>query len=154
MQINHCTEQQLDTLSTMFNEYRIFYEYPSDLALARAFIAQNLQENRAKIFLLIDDDGVPVGFCQLYPAICSLALRPYYYLSDLYTVQTARRKGYARYLMNYISAHFSKEGAQRLSLDTAKTNTQAQRLYESLGYVREDVYLTYHQILPVEAKSG
>jgi ribosomal protein S18 acetylase RimI-like enzyme len=53
--------------------------------------------------------------------------------------------------MNYITDHFSREGAQRLTLDTATTNLIAQSLYESLGYEREEVFITYHQMLTTPA---
>ena len=153
MQFIHCTEAHLETLAELFNDYRIFYEQASDVPASRAFIKQNLEEKRSRIVMLLDDAGTPVGFSQLYPAICSLAMRPYYYLSDLYVTQSARKNGYARALMNYITDQFSQEGAQRLTLDTATTNTIAQSLYESLGYEREEVYITYHQMLknPVPA---
>jgi ribosomal protein S18 acetylase RimI-like enzyme len=147
MQVIHCTAAQLDILAELFNNYRIFYEQTNDLAASRAFIEQNLAQQRAKIFLLLDDAGTPVGFSQLYPAICSLAMRPYYYLSDLYIAKSARQKGHARYLMKYITDYFTKKGAQRLTLDTATSNKIAQSLYESLGYKHEEAYITYHQTL-------
>jgi ribosomal protein S18 acetylase RimI-like enzyme len=147
MQVIHCTEAQLDVLSALFNDYRIFYEQASDLPACRAFIQQNLRQNRSKIFLLLDDQGQAVAFSQLYPAVCSISMRPYHYLSDLYTTPSTRKSGYARHLMNHITEHFTREGAQRLTLDTATTNKIAQGLYESLGYQREEVYITYHQVL-------
>ncbi|MGP3505145.1 GNAT family N-acetyltransferase [Paracidovorax citrulli] len=147
MQVIHCTLEQLDAIAGLFNEYRIFYEKDNDLAASRAFIQANLQEKRSEIFLLLDDNRQPAGFSQLYPATCSLSMRPYYYLSDLYMAKTCRQKGYARYLMNHITDHFSKAGAQRLTLDTATSNRAAQSLYESLGYEREEVYITYRQLL-------
>jgi len=152
MKVIQCSEAQLDILTELFNEYRIFYEQPGNLAVCRSFIKKNLQQNRSNIFLLFDDDGIPVGFSQLYPAICSLSLRSYYYLSDLYIIKTARRSGYARYLMNYITDHFTREGAQRLTLDTAMSNKIAQSLYKSLGYVQEETYITYHQVLPTSTE--
>ncbi|MCW8197159.1 GNAT family N-acetyltransferase [Verminephrobacter aporrectodeae subsp. tuberculatae] len=147
MQVIPCTEAQLDIIAELFNDYRIFYEQASDLPASRAFIEKNLKQQRSKIFLLLDDNGTPTGFSQLYPAVCSLMLRTYYYLSDLYVVKSARRNGHARYLMNYITKHFTRDGAQRLTLDTATTNKIAQNLYESLGYEHEEVYITYHQRL-------
>lgn len=147
MQVIHCTEAQLDVLAELFNDYRIFYEQPSDVPACRAFIEQNLKQKRSRIFLLLNNDGLAVGFSQLYPAVCSLSMRSYYYLSDLYVAKSARQSGHARYLMNYITDHFTNEGAQRLTLDTATTNKIAQSLYESLGYEREEVYITYHQVL-------
>ena len=40
-------------------------------------------------------------------------------------------------------AHAREAGVARLQLETARTNTRAQALYESLGWQRDDVYLTY-----------
>ena len=151
MQIIHCNPSHLDTLAKLFNDYRVFYEQASDLAASRAFIQQNMAQARSNIFLLLDEHEAAVGFAQLYPSVCSLAMRPFYYLSDLYVAQSARKKGYARYLMNYLTDHFSREGAQRLTLDTATTNRIAQSLYESLGYEREEIYITYHQMLSTPA---
>ena len=34
-------------------------------------------------------------------------------------------------------------GASRLDLSTAKTNVKAQSVYESLGWVRDEVFLQY-----------
>lgn len=147
MQVIPCTEAHLDTVSELFDDYRIFYEQPGDLEACRAFIQQNLQQNRSKIFLVQNDHGHAVGFSQLYPSVCSLSMRRYWYLSDLYVKTSARKSGFARYLMNYLTDHFSSAGAQRLTLDTAASNTVAQNLYESLGYKREEVYVTYHQVL-------
>jgi ribosomal protein S18 acetylase RimI-like enzyme len=147
MKVIQCTEENLESLENLFNEYRIFYEQESDIPSCRAFIQKNLEQERSMIFLLLDDAGGPIGFSQLYPAICSLAMKPYYYLSDLYVVPSARKKGHARYLMNYVMDHCTKEGAQRVTLDTAIANKTAQGLYESLGYERESVYITYHRTL-------
>lgn len=147
MKVVHCTESQLDVLSELFNEYRIFYACESDVTACRAFIQQNMAQRRSEIFLLLNDEGTPVAFSQLYPAICSLSMRPYHYLSDLYVRLSERQKGHARYLMEHLTNHFRHLGAQRLTLDTATSNKTAQRLYESLGYERDEVYITYHQVL-------
>lgn len=147
MQVVHCDEAQLDVIVELFNDYRIFYELPGDVPACRAFIQQNLQQKRSEIFLLLDDDGRAVGFSQLYPAISSLGMRHYHYLSDLYVAKSERQNGYARHLMNYLTDHFAHEGSERLTLETATTNRIAQKLYESLGYEREEVYITYHQQL-------
>lgn len=147
MKIIHATLAQIDVLAALFNDYRIFYEQPDDLPACRAFIEQNLRQHRSTIFLLLDEQEQAIGFSQLYPAICSLSMRPYHYLSDLYVAKSARKNGHARSLMKHITEHFTREGAQRLTLDTAKTNHIAQALYESLGYEREEAYITYHQVL-------
>jgi len=148
MNITQCKIEHIEAVADLFDEYLVFYEKESNHAACRDFIKENITQERSVIFLLTDDRNIPVAFCQLYPAICSLSMRGYYYLSDLYVKLSERKNGYARFLMNHITEHFAANGAQRLTLDTANSNTIAQALYESLGYERENVYITYHKILP------
>jgi ribosomal protein S18 acetylase RimI-like enzyme len=147
MHIEECTVHHLDAAAALFNHYRMFYQQDDDLPSCRAFIRANVEQRRSRLFLLFDDGGRAVGLCQLYPSFCSLSLQPYYYLSDLYVDPSCRQQGHARFLMNEVSARCAAEGAHRLTLDTARSNTVAQHLYASLGYEEEQVYITYHQML-------
>lgn len=147
MKIFQCTPEHLLPASDLFNKYRMFYEQPSDLAGATAFLKANISENRSLVFLLQDDDGQVVAFSQLYATYCSTSMKPFLYLSDLFVDSSARRKGYAKVLISYLIEHAEEQGYQRLTLETATTNTSAQRLYTSLGYERDQVFLTYHRIL-------
>lgn len=147
MHIAPCTEQHLDAAANLFNQYRLFYEQPSDPGGCHQFIKDNLETGRSRVYLLFDDDGTAVGFSQLYPMYCSIAMKPTYYLSDLFISSASRRQGYARCLMSYLTEVFKAEGVYRLTLDTARTNQPAQRLYESLAYERENLYVTFHRML-------
>lgn len=147
MQIIECTLEQLNDVATLFNQYRIFYELPDDLKTSRDFLQANLENNRSRIFLLLDDDAQAVAFAQLYPALCSLAMKRFYWLYDLFVAPQARKSGHARQLMNHLTTLLTAEGADRISLDTATSNKAAQALYESLGYQREGMFLTYHKYL-------
>lgn len=147
MKIFPCGPEHLVVASDLFNQYRMFYEQPDDLAGATAFLEANIVGNRSQVFLLQEEGGQVVAFSQLYATYCSTAMQPYLYLSDLFVVPAARRKGYARVLMSYLIEHFQALRFQRLTLETATTNLAAQRLYESLGYERDRVFLTYHRIL-------
>jgi ribosomal protein S18 acetylase RimI-like enzyme len=64
-------------------------------------------------------------------------------LYDLFVGDDARRGGVARALMRAAEAHSRAAGMARMDLSTARTNVQAQALYESLGWVRDDVFLHY-----------
>lgn len=150
MHIIECGLQDLDPVADLFNQYRVFYELPDDLGASRAFIRANLQEQRSRIFLVLDDDGRALAFAQLYPALCSLAMKRFYWLYDLFVAPAARKSGHARQLMNHLSALLAAEGADRISLDTATSNKAAQALYESLGYQREGEFLTFHKYLGQE----
>jgi ribosomal protein S18 acetylase RimI-like enzyme len=147
MEIVRATAAHLQPTAELFNLYRMFYEQPSDIAGATAFIQANLAHERSQIFLLIDDNGRPVAFSQLYPTWCSTAMRPFMYLSDLFVHPSARRHGHARTLMQFLIETFGQQAMHRLTLETATTNLSAQALYESLGYQRDGVFITYHRPL-------
>ena len=95
------------------------------------------------IFLACDSDDKPLGFTQLYPSFSSVSARRTWILNDLYVAAAARRRGVARYLMEVAHAHSMETGALRVTLSTARDNTPAQALYDSLGYVRETGMFEY-----------
>ena len=64
-------------------------------------------------------------------------------LGDLFTDPAARGRGVGTQLMNTARAFALLSGAKGLTLETAVDNLSAQRLYESLGYVRDPGYYTY-----------
>lgn len=133
-----------DAVAPLFDAYRQFYEQPSDLALARAFIGERLARGESVIFLA-ERDGRPVGFVQLYPLFSSTAPRPrrLWLLNDLYVAPEARQGGVGRALMARARRLAEETDACGLELATARTNTIGQRLYESEGYRRDDAFLRY-----------
>lgn len=143
MTIKNCSEADVPTLSILFDEYRMFYGYESDIEESRKFLSRNLGHNVSSIFMLSDDVHGPCGIAQIYPAICSLEMKEYFYFSDLYIRQNARRNGYGRKLILHIIEFCKSKNAVRLSLDTASINHSAQSLYKSLGFIREDEFVTY-----------
>jgi GNAT superfamily N-acetyltransferase len=131
-------------VAPLFDAYRQFYQQPPDPALARTFIAQRLERGESVIFLA-ERDGRPIGFVQLYPLFSSTAARPrrLWLLNDLYVAADARQGGVGRALMARARRHAEETGACGLELATARTNTVAQSLYESLGWRLDDAFLRY-----------
>ena len=56
----------------------------------------------------------------------------------------ARQQGVGRRLMEAAADEARRRGAVSLVLSTAKTNHPAQRLYESLGWVRDTEFYEYN----------
>lgn len=136
----------LELVVSLYDAYRQFYEHPPDLATARTFMGERLERGESVVFVAVEDAGInerALGFTQLYPAFCSVAAKPYLVLYDLFVAADARRRGVARLLMERARDHADEVGADRLELQTARTNHGAQALYESLGWVRDDVFLNY-----------
>lgn len=135
-------------LAPLFDAYRRFYGQASDPALAAGFLLERLEREESVVFVA-ERDGTPVGFVQLYPVFSSTAARPrrLWILNDLFVAQEARRGGVARALMARARRLAEETDACGLELSTARTNLAAQRLYESLGWRRDDVYLKYELAL-------
>jgi ribosomal protein S18 acetylase RimI-like enzyme len=141
--IRQATLADIDALAPLFDAYRRFYEQPGDVALASAFLHERLERNESTI-LVAEADGQLLGFCQLYPTWCSVAAARIFVLYDLFVDPDVRRGGVGRALMRAAQAFGRAAGAVRLDLTTARTNTRAQALYESEGWQRDDVFLTYN----------
>lgn len=133
----------LDQAANLFDAYRGFYGQPSNLPQSRDFIAERIAKDESAIFLALDADGEALGFVQLYPTFSSIEAHRAWLLSDLFTTPAARGRGVGRLLMNTARAFALSTGAKGLMLETATDNYGAQRLYESVGYVRDTGYYTY-----------
>jgi ribosomal protein S18 acetylase RimI-like enzyme len=147
MEVIECTRHDVASAADLFNHYRMFYEWPDDLDKSRNFLRANPEHQRSRIFLVSTEEKEAVAFAQLYPATCSLAMKHFYWLYGLFVDPQARGTGGARMLLDYLANMARAEGAHRISLDTAKTNLNAQKLYRSQGYKAEGEFLTYHLML-------
>jgi ribosomal protein S18 acetylase RimI-like enzyme len=143
IQVVRANTPQLDAVAQLFDAYRGFYQQPSNLGQSRAFIAERMAGNESAIFLAEDEEAEALGFVQLYPTFSSIDAHRTWLLSDLFTAPTARGRGVGRLLMNTARDFALQTGAKGLVLETAIDNITAQRLYESLGYVRDTGYYTY-----------
>ncbi|OYU43890.1 MAG: GNAT family N-acetyltransferase [Burkholderiales bacterium PBB4] len=138
--------QDVDALAPLFDAYRQFYEQAADPALAVQFIHARLSTGQSTILLATTADGRAVGFCQLYPSFCSVIAQAIGVLYDLFVAPEARQGGTGRALMQAAEYYAKTVGWARLDLTTAKTNTQAQALYESQGWVRDDIFYAYNKV--------
>jgi|ERR1700761_1878898 len=138
----------LPDLARLFNDYRLFYKQPSDPAGSQAFLADLLQKAVTRFFIARNNlDGAALGFVHLIPSFGTLAMRPIWYLEDLFVIPSARRQGVARALMLRAEQFARENGAERLTLSTAHDNHAAQSLYRSLGYVRDEYFWQFHRPL-------
>lgn len=137
----------LAILADLFNQYRQFYDQADDLAAAYTFVQQRFEQQQSTVLLAMDDtpaDGAQVvGFCQLYPSFCSVALIKIEVLYDLFVLPDARGQGVGRALLQAAEDRAAQHGIGRLDLTTAHTNLTAQALYESLGWVQDMTFRTY-----------
>ncbi|EZP60179.1 GNAT family N-acetyltransferase [Delftia sp. RIT313] len=145
--IHTAIPEDAELIAPLFDAYRQFYEQPADADAALAFITARLERGESVILLARRPDGRALGFCQLYPSFCSVLAAPIYVLYDLFVAPDARRLGVGRALLLAAEAHARATGHARMDLTTARNNLRAQALYESLGWVRDEVFLTYARTL-------
>lgn len=139
--IRQATLDDLDQLIPLFDAYRRFYGQQSDDIVARQFLNDRLTRNESIVLIAENDSGAAVGFVQLYPTFSSILAAPMYVLSDLFVIPEARRRGVGTQLLASAAEAARTAGAVRLELATAITNISAQRLYEALGWRKDDFYL-------------
>ncbi len=134
----------LPALATLFDGYRVYYRQTSDLTLARKFVETRLKSQDSTIFVANKDQNTLLGFVQLYPIFSSVSARSSLLLNDLFVAENARKHGIGKGLMNKATEYGRSKGVCWIMLQTEKTNSGAQSLYESLGYQRDkDCYYYY-----------
>ncbi|WP_429499907.1 N-acetyltransferase family protein [Robbsia andropogonis] len=130
-------------LSYLFDAYRQFYGKAPDLALAHTFLADRIRKQDSTILVAIANDGEMAGFTQLYPTFSSVSAQEALILNDLFVGTTYRKRGVGRVLLDAAINTARQKSVAWVSLQTAKTNTAAQSLYRSMGFVRDDYFDRY-----------
>ncbi|HTF95677.1 MAG TPA: GNAT family N-acetyltransferase [Cellvibrio sp.] len=143
--IREATLVDLPKVAELFDLYRQFYEQKPDIEHAYQFITDRFNNHESVILLADDKEAGLVGFCQLYPTFCSVEAAAIYSLYDLYVLPVARTHGVGKALLLAAEAKAIAEGKVRMDLTTAKTNLPAQSLYESLGWLRDDIFYAYNK---------
>lgn len=137
------TEADLPMVARLFDLYRQFYGQPPDLRLASTFIRERWTRKESVLLVAeLQAHGI-VGFCQMYPTFCSVEAAPIYVLYDLFVLPEARKFGAGRALLQAAEARAAADGKARIDLTTAKSNLDAKSLYESLGWVRDEIFDAY-----------
>jgi len=138
MNIINATIKDIETAAELFNEYRVFYGKPSDIVEARKFLADRINNNESVIYIAYDENGVGMGFTQLYPLFSSTRLSKLWLLNDLYVNEKFRKKGAAEALLERAKQLAVETGSCGLTLETANNNLLAQNLYEKNGWQRDE----------------
>ncbi len=142
--IRQATIHDLEKIVPLFDAYRQFYRQPADVELALRFLRERFAHHESVILLALDAGDSAIGFTQLYPLFSSVRATRKYLLNDLFVVPAARRHGIAANLLAAAAEFARTNGAASLSLTTAVDNLPAQKLYESLGWRRDEGFYEYN----------
>ncbi|MCK1997569.1 GNAT family N-acetyltransferase [Psychrobacillus psychrodurans] len=145
MYIQRATLNELDSLTELFDLYRLFYKQESNLEGGRAFLKERLVKEESVVFIAYDENS-PVGFVQLYPSFSSVSMKQSWILNDLYVKKSARNNGFAEKLIKMVINFADETDAKGILLETGKENIPAQRLYEKIGFIRDSNYYYYFSV--------
>jgi len=136
-------QKHIKEVGILFDLYRQFYKYESNLIESTNYIKDRINNNESTIFIAISDADDAIGFVQLYETFGSLDLGKIIILYDLYVKEDHRKNNIGRQLMIRSHEYAKKINAKRIQLSTATDNFIGQSLYESLGYVKDIDFYTY-----------
>ena len=135
--------KQIEQVGKLFDLYRQFYKYESNLIESTKYIKDRINNKESKIFISINETNEAIGFVQLYETFGSLDLGKIIILYDLYVKKDHRKNKVGRQLMLRSHEYAKKINAKRIQLSTAIDNFIGQTLYESLDYVKDADFYTY-----------
>jgi ribosomal protein S18 acetylase RimI-like enzyme len=145
VQILRIDSGRVHLVAPLFDRYRVFYNQPSDLALADRYLRARLDINESTIFAAMDGDAA-TGFVQLYPHLSSVRACRDWTLNDLFVEPEYRNRGIGRALVDKALDFSREQGATFLQLETAPDNYAAQALYEQIGFIKQPApgqYISY-----------
>ncbi len=142
--VRPATTADIEQLAPLFDAYRQFYGQPPDQPLAQRYLCDRMAHAQSVVLVAQSSHGELTGFCQLYPSFCSVLAAPIYVLYDLFVTPAVRRQHVGKLLLTAAAERGRCDGMARMDLTTAHTNTQAQLLYESMGWTEDRVFRTYN----------
>ena len=140
--IIRATLENVEQAAALFDQYRQFYQMPSDLLAAIDFLTKRVKKSDSQLYIAYDSDK-PVGFIHVYPGFSSVAMKPIWLVNDLFVLEPARQLGVARMLMSHVHQQAAEQNIFSVKLITAKDNWKAKALYESMGYQLNTTFDSY-----------
>jgi ribosomal protein S18 acetylase RimI-like enzyme len=145
VKISRIVASDLAQLHPLVEGYRAFYKQEANTKTEQ-YLLDRIANDEVVGFIARTDEGEAVGFTLIYPTFSTVSLSHIWLLNDLFVVPEARGAGVASALMDTAEQAAKDAGATRIFLRTAHTNTPAQALYESRGWVYDEVFKRYDLI--------
>lgn len=135
MTIHPATTQDITSLARLFDEYRVFYQYPSDISGSETFLADRLSSGDSVIYVARSADDTLMGFVQLYPLLSSVRMKRLWLLNDLFVHPSFRGLKVSVMLIDRAKQLIRETQAAALILETAKSNVIGNQLYHRTDFV-------------------
>jgi len=133
MNIRELEITDLDAVSVLFDQYRVFYRKKSDVESAKLFLSERLSQGESEVFVCEYENKI-VGFVQLYPLFSSTRMKKLWLLNDLFVNSNYRGKGISVKLIERAKKLVRETGAFGMFLETEKSNDIGNNLYPRTGF--------------------
>ena len=117
--ITRATKEHYKDVGALFDLYRQFYKYKTNLKASTKYIKDRIIQNESFIFICFYKKE-PAGFVQLYETFDSLNINKKLILYDLYVDKKYRKNGIGRKLMDKAKKLAKFKKIQNIELSTAK----------------------------------
>lgn len=144
MEVFQARIEHVEVVASLFDAYRQYYGQGSDLEGAKKFLSERISQNESVIFVAFEGEQA-LGFTQLYPTFSSVSMKRQWILNDLFVKADARNLGIGKAILQTAQVFVEKLGHKGLLLETTPDNAKAQKLYENLGWKREENFYYYWQ---------
>jgi GNAT superfamily N-acetyltransferase len=134
MTIKTATLEDVNDLSFLFDDYRVFYKKSPDRSNVVKFLTDRINNKESVIYLALDKENILAGFVQLYPLFSSTRMKRLWLLNDLFVLPAQRGKGISKALINACKDLSIQTNACGLMLETAKDNNIGNQLYPRCGF--------------------
>lgn len=135
IEIIKANASDIELIIPLLDKYRVFYKQDSDESAARKFLQERFSKNESVVFFALEN-GISIGFVQLYTSFSSISLKPVFILNDLFVLKNHRNKGIGEALLTKTKEQCIEMKYKGLALETAFDNP-AQQLYEKLGWEKD-----------------
>ncbi len=141
--VRKATLTDIDQLSNLFDQYRVFYRKASDLEAAKQFLTARIERNESIIYVACNKEETLTGFVQLYPLFSSTRMQRLWILNDLFVAKAYRRQGYSIALIDAAKRLCKESGSCGMFLETEKANVEGKHLYPKTGFQLDESHYYY-----------
>jgi ribosomal protein S18 acetylase RimI-like enzyme len=134
MNYRPASSKDLNSLSELFDAYRMFYHKSTDLEGTKTFLKKRISNKDSEIFVAETIENKLVGFVQLYPLFSSTRMKKFWLLNDLFVHPEFRGKGFSIELIQKAKTLVVETNACGMYLETDKTNLIGNNLYPKTGF--------------------
>lgn len=133
MRIRKVTATDIELLCPVFVDMERHYEGASAIgeAAVRTRLGHFLQSGNGIMLVAVDDGAL--GILSMFEMFPGVALRPVWFMKELYVAEWARGRGVGEALIREAAKIVVEQGGSRLDFTTGRDNSGAQRFYSRVG---------------------